>query len=141
MTRDLLTIGACTAASILMAYGLMDAGRVLRRKAQNAPAALSRLAEGSASAWDSAAMWLALRGIRMPAWHRPRHGQHCVKGHPSAVAAARPAPLPAPVPCPPFGPAPMPAHLAESMTPLGDTTAVQVALVRAYTPPAGGGQR
>jgi hypothetical protein len=116
VSRDLLTIGACTAASILMAYGLVDAGRVLRRNAQNAPAALSCLAEGFISAWDSAAMWLALRGVRMPAWHRPRHGQHCARHHPPAVAVARPAFLPAPVPRPPFAPAPEPASPAPVLT-------------------------
>ena len=105
----------CAGFVVGLVRGLLDAGRVLRRKAQNAPAALSRLAEGFSSAWDTAAMWLALRGVRMPAWHRPRHGQHCARHHPPAVAVARPA-LPAPVPCPPFGPAARPATPAPVLT-------------------------
>lgn len=138
MMPPLAEIGFCYGVSITLLQGAWTFGQRLVRAAWNAPGAFFRLAEGFAVRVRAWAAWTELA-----ARDRHRGGQHCARGHPPAVAVARPAPalLPAPVPCPPFGPAPMPAHLAESMTPLGDTTAVQVALVRAWTPPAGRGQR
>jgi hypothetical protein len=112
-----VTLSACAAAATLMAYGLAEVGRRLRRKAVNAPQALSRLGDALTHAWDHAAAAVLV-------W----------------AARSRP-PLELPEMLPgPFEPAPKPGSVAPSMVPLGDTTAIQVALVLEYTEAPGGGQ-
>jgi hypothetical protein len=119
----LATPFACAGIVIVLTEGMRVAARRLLRKARNLPQAVRRLAEGLLYSF---AWWLAdgLQGLR----HHPREGQHCTHGEPSAVLVGRPAPLRGP-----FPPAPRPPDASESMTPLSDDTAVQLALVQPYT--------
>ena len=92
---DAVAVACYSFAAVLVAA-------VVLHRFLHARSAFSRLADGLASGWESCALWLALRGVYVPAWHRPRHRQHCVRHEPAAVLAA-------PVPVPPFEPAPRPA--------------------------------
>jgi hypothetical protein len=123
MIAPVAELAGCASAAVLLAYGLCDAARKLAPAARRLPRAVSVLAEGLVCGF---AWWLAggVQGLR----HHPRAAQHCTRHAPAAVAVARPAPLPGP-----FPPVPRPAEAAESMTPLGPDTAVQVALVQPYT--------
>ena len=87
------TISGCFGAAVLILCLLADAARGLCRAARRAPQALHALGEGYTRARESAAMWLALRGVLVPSRHHPRHGQHCARHHPVAVVVAAPVPV------------------------------------------------
>jgi hypothetical protein len=126
MTAPVAELAGCASAAILVTYGLCDASRRLARAVRRLPHALASLGEGLVYGF---AWWLAdgVQGLRH------REGQHCTRHAPAAVIVARPASLPGP-----FPPVPRPAEAAESMTPLSDDTAVQLALVQPYVSQAKG---